>query len=204
MKELLNKYMSRINESKILSELNLKENNYFVVSSHREEVVDKPENLINLIEALNALTQIYNYPIVFSLHPRTKNRLEKLNNIHLSEKIIFSKPFGFFDYIFLQKNAFCVLSDSGTITEESSLLGFPAITTRNVHERPEANDQATIIMAGYKKDRVLKAVEVVTTQAKNNESFKLIPDYDVDNVSKKVVRIILSYTDYVNEFVWKK
>jgi UDP-N-acetylglucosamine 2-epimerase (non-hydrolysing) len=204
MKELLQKYMSHIDNSKILDDLKLTKKNYFVVSSHREEVVDEPENLKNLIESLNALIEKYNYPVVFSVHPRTKNRLDKLKNIYINNKIIFSKPFGFIDYIHLQKNAFCVLSDSGTITEESSLLGFPAITTRNAHERPEGNDEATLIMSGYEKDRVLKAVEVVTTQFKNGDKFNLINDYKVENVSKKVVRIILSFTDYVNEFVWKK
>jgi UDP-N-acetylglucosamine 2-epimerase (non-hydrolysing) len=204
MKELLQKYMSRIDTSKILDDLKLTKGNYFVVSSHREEVVDEPENLKNLIESLNALIDKYNYPVVFSVHPRTRNRLDKLKEIYINNKIIFSKPFGFFDYIFLEKNAFCVLSDSGTITEESSLLGFPAITTRNAHERPEGNDEATLIMSGYKKDRVLTAVEVVTSQFKNNETFNIINDYNVNNVSKKIVRIILSYTSYINEFVWRK
>jgi UDP-N-acetylglucosamine 2-epimerase (non-hydrolysing) len=204
MKELLQKYMSRIDNSKILDELKLIKRNYFIVSSHREEVVDEPENLNNLIESLNAIIEKYDYPVVFSVHPRTRNRLDKLNDININKKIIFSKPFGFFDYIFLQKNAFCVMSDSGTITEESSLLGFPAITTRNVHERPEGNDEATLIMSGYKKDRVLKAVEVVTSQFQNNEIFNIINDYKADNVSKKIVRIILSYTSYINEFIWRK
>ncbi|MDR1839085.1 MAG: UDP-N-acetylglucosamine 2-epimerase (non-hydrolyzing) [Treponema sp.] len=204
MKELLQKYMPRIDNSKILDELKLTKKSYFVVSSHREEVVDEPDNLKNLINSLNALIEKYSYPVIFSLHPRTKNRLEKLKDISLNEKIIFSKPFGFFDYICLQKNAFCVLSDSGTITEESSLLGFPAITIRNIHERPEGNDEATLIMSGYEKERVLKAVEVVTSQSENKETFNTIGDYDTDNVSKKVVRLILSYTEYVNEFVWRK
>lgn len=204
MNELLQKHMVHIDNSKILYDLNIKKGNYFVVSAHREEVVDNPENLKNLIESLNALIEKYNYPIIFSLHPRTQNRLENMKNININNKLIFSKPFGFFDYIFLQKNAFCVLSDSGTITEESSLLGFPAITTRNAHERPEGNDEATLIMSGYLKDRVLNAVEVVTTQFKNKETFNTITDYKVTNVSKKVVRIILSYTSYVNEFIWRK
>jgi UDP-N-acetylglucosamine 2-epimerase (non-hydrolysing) len=204
MRELLNKYGSRIGSSKILEELKLEKNKYFAVSSHREEVVDKQENLRKLIESLNALTEKYGYPIVFSLHPRTKSRLEKLNDIKIDDRISFSKPFGFIDYICLQKNAFCVLSDSGTITEESSLLGFPAITTRNAHERPEGNDEAVLIMSGYEKDRVLKAVDVVTTQFKNGERFNLINDYKTENVSKKIVRLILSYTGYVNEYVWRK
>lgn len=204
MKELFSVYMPQINASKILEKLQLISGEYFVVSGHREEVVDTEENLRSLIESLNALAETYNYPVVFSLHPRTKNRLEKLSGITINEKIVFSKPFGFFDYIYLQKNAFCVLSDSGTITEESSLLGFPAITTRNVHERPEGNDEGTLIMAGYEKQRLLKAVEVVTTQHKQGKKSKLVADYDVENVSQKVVKIIFSYTEYVNEFVWRK
>jgi UDP-N-acetylglucosamine 2-epimerase (non-hydrolysing) len=205
MKELFDIYTPKIESSKILDKLNVKASRYFVVSSHREEVVDNPENLEKLIESLNALIETYGYPIIFSVHPRTKKKLSDLNNnIKINRDIIFSKPFGFFDYIQLQKNAFCVLSDSGTITEESSLLGFPAITTRNAHERPEGNDEATIIMSGYEKDRVLEAVRVITDQFKNGKKAKSIDDYDVDKVSFKIVRIILSYTEYVNEFIWRK
>jgi UDP-N-acetylglucosamine 2-epimerase (non-hydrolysing) len=204
MKELFNLYMPRINASKILENLHLENSKYFVVSAHREEVVDKTENLEKLMESLDALVNAYNYPIIFSLHPRTRKRLEQLKNVIINKKIVFSKPFGFFDYIYLQKNAFCVLSDSGTITEESSLLGFPAITTRDVHERPEGNDEAVLIMSGYKKERMLAAVKAITSQYKNNIMQKVISDYNVDNVSAKVVRIILSYTDYVNEFIWRK
>jgi UDP-N-acetylglucosamine 2-epimerase (non-hydrolysing) len=203
MKELFNAYMPRIDNSSILDKLGLEKRKYFVVSSHREEVVDDPHNLRYLFESLNALVEIYNSPIIFSLHPRTKNRIGSLN-LDIDKRIIFSKPFGFFDYICLQKNAFCVLSDSGTITEESSLLGFPAITTRNAHERPEGNDEGTLIMAGYKKERVLKAIDIATTQFKNNNIPNVIADYNVDNVSLKVVKIILSYTGYVNEFIWRK
>ncbi|GHV90774.1 UDP-N-acetyl glucosamine 2-epimerase [Spirochaetia bacterium] len=204
MKELLDFYMPKIDSSTILNELKIEKQKYFVVSAHREEVVDTKENLIMLIEGLNALVDAYNYPVVFSLHPRTKKRMENLTGIRPKEKIIFSKPFGFLDYIYLQKNAFCVLSDSGTITEESSLLGFPAITTRNIHERPEGNDEGTLIMSGYEKERILKAVEVVTLQFKNNKISQIINDYNVDNVSQKVVRTILGYTDYVNEFIWRR
>lgn len=205
MKELFDLYNEKIEKSQVLSKLNLEKGKYFVVSSHREEVVDTPQNLIDLIDSLNALVEKYNYPVIFSTHPRTKKRLNALPEIKINEKINFSKPFGFFDYIALQKNAFCTLSDSGTITEESSILKFPAVTIRNAHERPEGNDEGTLIMCGYKKDRVLKAVDVVTQQCKENPlSTSIVKDYDADNVSKKVVRIILSYTDYVNEKVWKK
>jgi UDP-N-acetylglucosamine 2-epimerase (non-hydrolysing) len=204
MKELFDVYMPKINNSNILKMLKLEKKKYFVVSSHREEVVDKKENLEQLIDSLNALVDKYDFPIIFSLHPRTKLRIENLPDNKLSSKIIFSRPFGFFDYIYLQKNAFCVLSDSGTITEESSLLCFPAITTRDAHERPEGNDEGTLIMSGFERGRVLKAVEVVTSQFKSGKIPHQIDDYDVGNVSQKVVRIILSYTEYVNEFVWRK
>ncbi len=200
MTELFNEYKEKIEKSDILTRLNLKKGEYFVVSSHREEVVDSEENLKSLIESLNAIIEKYDYPIIFSTHPRTRKKLEKID-IKPSDKISFLKPLGFFDYINLQKNAFCTLSDSGTITEESSILGFPAVTVRCAHERPEGNDEGTLIMCGYKKDRVLKAVEVVTAQ---EACIKTIKDYEVQNVSKKVLRIILSYTDYVNERIWRK
>ncbi len=203
MKELFLKYKEKIENSNILEQLNLQKGKYFVVSSHREEVVDSPENLKDLIESLNGLIEKYNYPIIFSTHPRTKKQLEKIADLKANEKIIFSKPFGFFDYISLQKNAACTLSDSGTITEESSILGFPAVTIRNAHERPEGNDEGTLVMCGYKKARVMKAVEVVMSQHRE-KSMHIVKDYEVDNVSKKVVRTILSYTDYVNEKVWRK
>ncbi len=202
MKELFIKYKEKIENSNILEQLNLQKGKYFVVSSHREEVVDSPENLKDLIESLNGLIEKYNYPIIFSTHPRTKKQLEKIADLKANEKIIFSKPFGFFDYISLQKNAACTLSDSGTITEESSILGFPAVTIRNAHERPEGNDEGTLVMCGYKRDRVLKAVEVVMRQHQENP-MHIVKDYEVDNVSKKVVRTILSYIDYVNEKVWR-
>ena len=202
MKELFLKYKEKIENSNILEQLNLQKGKYFVVSSHREEVVDNPENLKDLIESLNGLIEKYNYPIIFSTHPRTKKQLEKIADLKANEKIIFSKPFGFFDYISLQKNAACTLSDSGTITEESSILGFPAVTIRNAHERPEGNDEGTLVMCGYKKARVMKAVEVVMSQHRET-SMHIVKDYEADNVSKKVVRTILSYTDYVNEKVWR-
>lgn len=205
MKELFNCYADRIEKSDILNQLGLEKNKYFVVSAHREEVVDDVNHLTSLVDSLNVLADKYDYPIIFSTHPRTRKRLEHAVIDNISNKIIFSKPFGFFDYVNLQKNAFCVLSDSGTITEESSLLGFPAVTLRNAHERPEGNDEATLIMCGYEKNRVVKAVEVVTNQfAEGQNVIKSIKDYDVDNVSKKVVRIILGYTPYVDEYVWRK
>lgn len=206
MKEIFNLYEEKIRVSFVKERLGIQKGKYFVVSSHREEVVDIDNNLIDLLESLNALIEKYNFPIIFSAHPRTKKRLKYLEDkIKPNNKILFANPFGFFDYIHLQKNAFCTLSDSGTIMEESSLLNYPAVTTRNAHERPEGNDEGTLIMCGYKKERVLKAVDVVTEQFREDKNtFKVVKDYDTDNVSKKVVRIILSYTDYVNKNVWRK
>ncbi len=205
MQELFKKYGEKIDSSDILSKLNLKKDEYFVVSSHREENVDTKENLINLIESLNALAEDYKLPIIFSTHPRTRKRLEELKDIEINSLIQFSKPFGFFDYINLQKNAKCTLSDSGTITEESSILNFPAVTIRNSHERPEGMDEGTLIMCGFEKNRIAQAVKTVVSQYdEDKESIKIVKDYNVDNVSKKVVRIILSYTEYINQNVWKK
>lgn len=204
MKELLNKYKEKIDESDVLRKFSLKEKEYFVVSAHREENVDSEINFKNLCDSLNLLAKEYKKPIIFSVHPRTKKKIEA-SNIKFDELIQFNKPFGFFDYLKLQTNALCVLSDSGTITEESSILGFPAITIRNSHERPEGMDEGTVIMSGLKPEKVIDAIKVTITQY-NEEAkpFKIIEDYDVDNVSKKVVKIILSYTDYVNREVWKK
>jgi UDP-N-acetylglucosamine 2-epimerase (non-hydrolysing) len=202
MKEVFEKYKQKIDGSNILDMMRLDEKKYFVASSHREEVVDDPGYLADLLESFNALIETYGYPVVFSVHPRTQKRLEAAK-LELNEKIIFSKPFGFFDYIALQQRAFCVLSDSGTITEESSILGFPAVTTRVAHERPEGNDEGTLVMCGYEKNRVLKAVEVVVSQAANRVPY-IIKDYEADNVSQKVLRSILSFTPYINELVWRK
>ena len=149
--------------------------------------------------------ETYGFPVVVSTHPRTRKRLESLPNVEVNSLVTFVKPFGFFDYIALQKNSFCTLSDSGTITEESSLLHFPAVTLRNAHERPEGNDEGTLIMCGYEKERVLNAVNIVTSQFfENCNVVHTIKDYETDNVSRKVVRIITSYTPYINEYVWRK
>lgn len=204
MKEVLIKYGDKIDKSKILEDLSLEKDGYFVVSAHREENVDSEVNFKNLCETLNILAEKYKKPIVFSVHPRTKKKIETLN-IKFNKLIQFHKPFGLFDYLKLQKNAYCVLSDSGTITEESSILGFPAVTMRNSHERPEGMDEGTVIMCGLMPEKVMKAIEVTVSQYKENKKpFKIIGDFDVDNVSKKVIKIILSYTDYVNREVWKK
>ena len=204
MREVLTAGMDKITASDILKRLNLNPKQYFVVSAHREEVVDTPAHIRDLIQSLNTLIKQYDIPIVFSTHPRTRKRLEAMSDLHPDPRILFSKPFGFFDYVALQQNAFCVLSDSGTITEESAILGFPAVTLRNVHERPEGNDAGTLIMCGYRPERVLTAVQTVTDQVRRHPERRVVSDYEVDRVSEKVVRLILGYTDYVNEKVWFK
>lgn len=204
MMELLNKYSTKIDSSNVLEKLSLKDKEFFVVSAHREENIDSEINFKNLCDSLNLLAKEYKKPIIFSVHPRTRKRMESLN-IVFDKLIQFNKPFGLFDYLKLQKNALCVLSDSGTITEESSILGFPAITMRNSHERPEGMDEGILIMSGLKPERILDAVKVTIAQYLESEKpFNVVVDYNVDNVSKKVVKIILSYVDYVNREVWKK
>ena len=204
MKEILNFYKSEISESQVLKNLELKKDNYFIVSIHREENVDYKSNLENLLHSLNAVAEKYRLPVIVSTHPRTKNRIEQLDgDIKVNPLINFMKPMGFFDYIKLQQEAKCVISDSGTITEESSILGFPAIMIRKAHERPEGMDEGTLIMSGLEKERVLEAINVMVIQNKRFTS-NIIKDYNVDNVSIKVTRIILSYIDYVNRTVWKK
>ena len=204
MKEILNFYKSEISESQVLKNLELKKDNYFIVSIHREENVDYKNNLENLLHSLNAVAEKYKLPVIVSTHPRTKNRIEQLDgDIKVNPLINFMKPMGFFDYIKLQQEAKCVISDSGTITEESSILGFPAIMIRKAHERPEGMDEGTLIMSGLEKERVLESINVMVSQNKKFTS-NIIKDYNVDNVSIKVTRIILSYIDYVNRTVWKK
>jgi UDP-N-acetylglucosamine 2-epimerase (non-hydrolysing) len=204
MKEILNFYKPEISESQVLKNLELKKDNYFIVSIHREENVDYKSNLENLLHSLNAVAEKYRLPVIVSTHPRTKNRIEQLDgDIKVNPLINFMKPMGFFDYIKLQQEAKCVISDSGTITEESSILGFPAIMIRKAHERPEGMDEGTLIMSGLEKERVLESINVMVSQNKKFTS-NIIKDYDVDNVSIKVTRIILSYIEYVNRTVWKK
>ena len=204
MKEILNFYKSEISESQVLKNLELKKDNYFIVSIHREENVDYKNNLENLLHSLNAVALKYRLPLIVSTHPRTKKRIEQLDgDIKVNPLINFMKPMGFFDYIKLQQEAKCVISDSGTITEESSILGFPAIMIRKAHERPEGMDEGTLIMSGLEKERVLESINVMVSQNKKFTS-NIIKDYNVDNVSIKVTRIILSYIDYVNRTVWKK
>ena len=204
MKEILIFYKSKIDSSKIISKLKLKKKNYFVVSAHREENIDYDENFNNFIESLNAIGEKYDCPIIVSTHPRTRKRLDFIKNKKVNNKIKFINPLGFFDYVNIQLNAKCVISDSGTISEESSILGFPAIMIRAAHERPEGMDEGTLIMSGLNKERIIESIEIVSNQDKNGSKPKTVQDYNVDNVSKKVTRIILSYIDYVNRTVWKK
>ena len=205
MKEVLASVNSKIQTSKILQALNLEEYKYFLVSAHREENIDSDRNFHQLISTLNSLAVKFKIPILVSTHPRTRKRLESLPQLQIDKLITFAKPFGFCDYIKLQTQAFCVISDSGTITEESSLLKFPAVTIRERHERPEGMDEGTLVMTGLKPANVLNAVEVVTKQFNAGPSkIRTVTDYDVDNVAQKVVRVILSYTDYVNHAVWSK
>lgn len=207
MKEVLDHYRDGVNKSDILNRLELVRGKYFVVSTHREENVDSPESLGELLATLNQLAETYQWPIVVSVHPRTRNRLENLaaDAKRLNPLVRMLKPFGFFDYIALQRSAACVLSDSGTITEESSLLGFPAVTIRQAHERPEGMDVGTLIMCGLHQERVLQSVAIVMAQCSDGGlPIHPVADYDGGPVSKKIVRIILSYVDYVNRTVWSK
>ena len=205
MREVLDFYMPKILQSDILQRLELDSGRYFIVSAHREENVDTPENLHDLIATLNALAATYDAKVIVSTHPRTKKRLDELELGALDARIAFLKPFGFCDYIKLQMEALCVVSDSGTITEESSLLNLPAITIRNAHERPEGMDAGTLIMSGLKKERVLDAVEAIVGQYDRiTPATQSVADYEAGAVSKKVLRIVLSYTDYINRTVWGK
>lgn len=205
MQEVIDYNLPKIMDSDIVERMGLKEKRYFLVSAHREENVDSLENLTDFVETLNALAASYAIPVIVSTHPRTRKRLEQLE-ISLENPLIkFLKPFGFIDYIKLQISAFCVLSDSGTVTEEASLLNLPAITIRNSHERPEGMDVGTLVMSGLKKERVLSAVKVVVSQHNpEKRTFSVVDDYAAQSVSKVVVRTVLSYVDYINRTVWHK
>lgn len=205
MHEVLDYYRPKIEASDVLAREGLEAGKFFIVSTHREENVDTPDNLRDLLASLRALADEYGFPLIVSTHPRTRKRLEALGESLEHPLIRFVKPFGLLDYIKLQMGAFCVLSDSGTITEEASLLNLPAVTLRNAHERPEGMDQGTLIMSGLKKDSVLAAVKVITSQHKADERvIPVVPDYEGGPVSLQVVRVVLSYTDYVNRTVWRK
>ncbi len=205
MKEVLLYHKDSIDKSGVLEKEWLTCGSYFIVSIHREENVDSATNFSNLMDSLNTITRKYNKKIIVSTHPRTRKKLESSGFVNNNPLIQFMKPFGFFDYIKLQMNAFCVISDSGTITEESSILHFPAITIRQAHERPEGMDEGTLIMTGLNANIILQSIDVVTSHYEENRNVvRTVLDYETENVSKKVLRIILSYTDYINRTVWHK
>ena len=203
MKEVLDYHRAGIEGSDVLARLELAPRRYFVVSLHREENVDDPRHLRRLVQALNALARRYGYPLIFSCHPRTRQRLQK-GQFKLDRRVRLIPPLGFFDYVALQKSAFCTLSDSGTITEESSILGFPAVTVREAHERPEGMDEGAVIMTGLDPRHIVESVGVTVRLFERFGPCRLPADYQADNVSWKVAKVILSYTDYVNRRVWAK
>tara|TARA_B110000240_G_C13504050_1_gene455269 strand:+ start:243 stop:1355 length:1113 start_codon:yes stop_codon:yes gene_type:complete len=205
MMEILNHHSNDIEASDVLDKLNLEKNKFFIVSAHREENIDSEENFNDLLDSLNAIAERYQFPIIVSTHPRTRIKLESLNRTDMNPLVQFLKPLGFFDYNKLQQTAFCVISDSGTISEESSIMNFPAITIRQAHERPEGMDEGTLIMSGLKRDRILQSIDIIVSQfSEEKRVTKIVNDYNVDNFSLKVVRVIISYVDFVNRTVWKK
>jgi len=201
MFEVLQNKLQDIEESNILEQLSLKSQSYFVVSAHREENISSVKNFLDLVNTLNTIAEIYKLPIIVSTHPRTRNKIAELD-IKFHELVSLMKPMGFNDYVKLQKEAKVVLSDSGTISEESSILGFRALNIREAHERPEAMEEASVMMVGLEKERIMQGLKVLESQEK--DTLRAVSDYSMPNVSDKVLRIILSYTDYVNRVVWKK
>ena len=202
MFEVLAGCADRIESSEILDELKLQPQDFYLVSCHREENVDFVPNLLKLAEVINSLTETYEKRVIVSTHPRTRKRIEE-NGLEFDERVELLKPLGFLDYIKLQKNAIAVLSDSGTITEESSILNFPALNIREVHERPEGMEEGAVMMVGLDVEKVHQGLAVLNEQGRGDErTLRIVQDYQAPNVSEKVVRIILSYTDYVNRVVW--
>lgn len=204
MFEVLNTYRDGIDSSDVLTRLSLEQGKFFVVSAHREENVDSDKNFLKLVDVLNAVAEKFGYPVIVSTHPRTQKRVDALG-IQFNPLVQLLKPLGFKDYNKLQLESFAALSDSGTINEESSILNFPALNLREAHERPEGMEEASVMMVGLEVERVLQALQVLASQKRGVErSLRLVADYSMPNVSDKVVRIIHSYTDYVNRVVWKK
>lgn len=203
MREVLNYYMPKIESSDVLTAMKLKSNCFFIVSAHREENVDSTQNLSDLLDTLNCVAETYDLPVIVSTHPRTQKRLDALGKQNLHPHIQFMKPFGFCDYIKLQMEALCVISDSGTITEEASLLNLPAITIRNAHERPEGMDVGTLIMSGLKKERVLDAIKItISHHHDGNRTVNAVADYENQFVSTQILKVVTSYVDYINRTVW--
>lgn len=203
MYEVLHHYMPKISKSDILKKLALEKEKYFVVSAHREENINTEKNFNNLVSSLNIIAETYGIPIIVSTHPRTRNMIRE-KAIVFNELIKLQKPFGLSDYLNLQLNSKGVLSDSGTISEESSILNFPALNIREAHERPEAMEESSVMMTGLNPVRILQGLEQLKYQQRENRNFRLVADYSMPNVSEKVVRIIISYTDYINRVVWQK
>ena len=204
MFEVLTHYRPRIEASDVLNRLNLKPDDYFLVSAHREENIDDPVQFAKLVACLNAIADQYGLRIIVSTHPRTRNRIET-TEVKVHSKVEFLKPLGFPDYVHLQTQARATLSDSGTISEESSILNFPAINIRNAHERPEAMEEGAMMMTGLEPERVLQGLEILKTQPRGKDrTLRLVEDYNVPNVSDKVLRIIIGYTDYVRRYVWHR
>lgn len=204
LREVLEHYMPAIERSDIVNRLGLSKHSYFVISAHREENVDSPENLKKLFEIINMLAQRFMEPVIVSTHPRTRKRMDTLG-LTAHSFVQFHKPFGFLDYIQLQKQAHAVLSDSGTITEESSILNFPALNLREEHERPEGFEEASVMFVGLRTERVIQGLNILASQSRGeNRELKIVSDYSPNNVSAKVLRIIQSYTDFVNRKVWRK
>ena len=204
MYEVLNQFLPKIKVSTVLEDLKLEKGKYFVVSSHREENISNPKNFEGLITSLNQIAEKYDYPVIVSTHPRTRNMLDS-KKLETHKNIQFLKPLGFTDYNALQYHSFAVLSDSGTISEESSTLNFRALNIREAHERPEAMEEASVMMVGMNPERIMQALAALEVQKRNPErNFRPVADYSMPNVSEKVVRIILSYVDYVNRVVWSK
>jgi len=204
MYEVIHYYLPKTEASKILNELKLKERDYFLVSCHREENIDDPAHFKSLVNVLNSLAEDHGKRIIVSTHPRTRKKIES-ENIALNSLIEIMKPFSFTDYVRLELGAIAVLSDSGTITEESSILNFPALNIREAHERPEGMEEGSVMLVGLDKDLIRNALRVLSEQKRGIErTLEIVSDYKASNVSEKVVRIILSYTRYINNFVWKK
>ena len=204
MFEVLNHYLPQIEKSDVLSRLNLEEGKYFVVSAHREENINSDKNFSGLMNSLNQIAKKFRYPIIVSTHPRTRNMIDR-KQVEMEPEVQFLKPLGFHDYNALQMRSYAVLSDSGTISEESSILNFRALNIRDAHERPEAMEEASVMMVGMNVERILQGLAQLQQQNVGGErNYRRPADYSMPNVSEKVVRIILSYTDYVNRVVWSK
>ncbi|NIE98092.1 UDP-N-acetylglucosamine 2-epimerase (non-hydrolyzing) [Acinetobacter sp. Tr-809] len=204
MFEVLHHYKAKIEASDVLERLSLKEHEYFIVSAHREENINSDQNFLDLVEMLNSVAEKYQYPVIVSTHPRTRKRIEELN-VEFHPLIQLLKPLGFSDYNKLQLSAKAALSDSGTINEESSILNFPALNLRQAHERPEGMEEAAVMMVGLKAERILQGLAILEGQTRGEDRLlRLVEDYSMPNVSEKVVRIIMSYTDYVNRVIWKQ